>query len=345
MITLRVMRAANLAEEAKPSACVQVKHTEVLKFFTRHMVGSPTAASSIMLLKESLRGLFKIDTTNALRLMRLVCQANAHIAARGLQHQVVRASVKPTPREDPDPAAAKIGSFCDSDPDAVHVLQAGGAVSATDAYHEDDADDADTESGHAGAASDGEHEEGQLDSPLPHMHLDEATHADVPDTIGREQMTLVTGSQYQATLAVALLSAGEAGLMHKHVVDLRMDQAESMQASDQAAAVQQKQPNSDTSLAACVQSQKENLDLERECLENHVQQALQPTLAVVVTLCRSKALLRTNKTLRASALLALMKLMCSYKGICEDTIFLRLLFTCLSPCHRCERFMCHLRFC
>lgn len=271
--------------------------------------------TSVMLHRVSMHGLSKADTLDPLMLMRLVCTRNARIAAAAMKQQPLH--IQPSIEQVADPAL-----------DIMEMSHPDAATSATNSAAA--CNQPDTVG--VGAKAD-------TGSTLEEEY--QAPQSEAPAAGSSQQMAFTNGDACQIHLAVAFTAFGETTLQHKHVIDMRMVQAEATQAQvdqEAAAKAQQKQKDcADKSLVACVQSQKENLELETERLENQVQNAMQPMMAGVTTLCQSKALFRTNKTLRASALLSLMKMMCAHKSVCEEKIFLPLLFTCLGPGHRCEQ--------
>lgn len=296
---------------------MQVHRTDVLRLFAKHLSRPGSDATSPMLHREIMHALSKIDPHNPLRLMRIVCtQAALTAACASMMLMQSRAHIHHSIEQIAGPA-----------PDMMergHSISTAGVTNSPVVFDQAEAVGVEAKED-TGNISEEEHR---------------ATQYEVPGKGSSQQMPSINVDTFQIHLAIAFTAAGEAGLQHKHVTEMRKVQAEARQAKldqDAAAKAQQKQKDcTDKSLVACMQSQTENLELEIERLENQVQKAMQPTMAVVTTLCQSKALFRTNKTLRASALLSLMKMMCAHKTLCEDKIFLPLLFTCLGPGHRCE---------
>lgn len=148
---------------------------------------------------------------------------------------------------------------------------------------------------------------------------------------GRFMLAGGDGGQSQVALAAALSAAGETVLLHQNSIEAQR------RALKAALSKQNSGANAKEPMGGCVQTKEEDLEEQAEQLERRVEHYLQPTVACVTALCRAAALQSTSKTLRSSAVVGLMKIMCAYNSTCvsEDQLFLRLVFTFLTPSYRC----------
>ena len=342
---------------------MQVYCTEALKLLTRHLVGPAFDPTSIMLQKTCMEGLCRMCMHDPLWIVRLICKTQLRTAAAMVQQQCISGTQRGGDK------ACEGCNFADtvqhSALDSSHPMSSSACEMPLEETGTGD-------SLRISGNNHDQPETGINDvtTALDHLEISKATGKD--DACARARLPGVGQAQADnVLLARALVAVGLTALLHSNFIEQRMAQAEAEQlkmmakkvhSSDDslAAPVQPQKENveltkqgleadidaeqlkmmpkvinaSDDSLAACVQPQEENVEQTKQGLEAEVEEALRPMARVVSGLCSGEALFRVSKTLRSSALLALMKLMCAFRSVCEEEIHLRLLFTCLGPIRR-----------
>eukprot|EP00892_Ulva_mutabilis_P005346 jgi/Ulvmu1/3183/UM015_0224.1 len=323
MLQLRLVQLLILMFST-PQSRSEVNLTDVRKLFARHLVGHATDATSIMLQNTCMGALQRVGIHNPLRIMRLVSKTQLRTAAAALQRQQVASATRvsnSSPANDDSPESQH--AF----PDITHTAR---DLQPVVKQERSSTENVDT----------------QTPSAMPrqdtHLSVDMRSGSRAfPQNDGIDEAAQNSAQpQIKSTdrvhafdhlhLARALLAVGSTTLLHMHIIEERMGQAEAEQLKQTATLKQA----SDDSLAACVQPQKDNIELIKQGLEAEALVALQPMIRAVTSLCSGEALFRVSRSLRSSALLALMNVMCAFRSVCEDEIHLRLLFTCLGPIRR-----------